>query len=124
MHETDAMQFVEPVLKGFFDRNFELNKSEDVHFVELCLDEVRTFIQDAEPYWVKEKSRLIIEKIESAENQIRSGLYTPDTVGDFLATVLKKVTKELEDYGKVHQLENDKGKTSIFVSLPSVSVHR
>ena len=119
MHEKDAMQFIEPVLTGFFDRNFKLDGSEDSHFVELCLDEVLSFIQDTEPYWVKEKSLRIIENIEAAENQIRAGLYTPATPGDFLTTVLNKVRKGIEEGIEFYREEQNRGKTRIYLSLPS-----
>jgi len=121
MHETDAMQFIEPVLTGFFERNFQLNESEDSHFVELCLDEVLSFIQDKEPYWVKEKSLRIIENIEAAENQIRTGLYNPATPGDFLTTVLSKVRKRFEEEIEFFREEQNRGKTRIYLSLPSFS---
>jgi hypothetical protein len=118
MHETDAMLFIEPVLIGFFDRNFKFDGSEDRHFYELCLEEIQVFIRDAEPYWVKEKSLQIIEKIEEAENQIQAGLYAPATPGAFLDTLLDKVGKRLKETSDYYRLENSKGKTSIFVPLP------
>jgi len=118
MHETDAMQFIKPVLEGFFDRNFKLNGSEDDHFIELCLDEVRDFIRDTEPHWVKEKAFQIVENIETAECHIRLGLYTPSSAGDFLSLVLNKAKKKIKEDSEYHRLENNKGKTSIFVPMP------
>jgi hypothetical protein len=118
MHETDAMQFIEPVLLGFLSRHFGYEEGENPSLYEPHLKKIQLFIQDAEPYWVKEKSLQIIENIEAAECQIRSGLYTPDSAGDFLTTVLNKAKKRIEETSKYHQLENNKRKTSIFVPMP------
>jgi hypothetical protein len=118
MHETDAMQFIEPVLLGFLGRQFGYEKAENPSLFEPYLKKILKFIHDVEPYWVKEKSLLIIENIEAAEDQINSGLYIPAAPEAFLDTLLNKIRKRLEEAAELYKLEDNKDKTSVFVSFP------
>jgi len=118
MHESDAMLFIEIVLEGFFDRNFTLEESEDTHFKELCLAEIKQFIKDKEPYWVQAKSLEIVYQIETAENSIKTGNYTPTSTGAFLDAILKRAKEKITGAAEHYQPLNNKDKTSIFVCLP------
>jgi len=118
MHETDAMQFIEPVLLGFLSRHFGYEAGENPDLYKPHLEKIQLFIRDTEPYWVKEKSLQIIENIEAAECQIRSGLYTPNSAGDFLTAVLNKAKKRIKETSEYYQLENNKSKTSVFIPMP------
>jgi len=118
MHETDAMQFIEPVLLGFLSRCYGYEEGENPRLYEPHLEKIKLFIRDAEPYWVKEKTLQIIENIEAAECQIRSGLYTPDSVEGFLTAVLNKAKKRIEETSEHYRSKDNKDKTSIFVSMP------
>lgn len=118
MHETDAMQFIEPVLLGFLSRHFGYEEGENPSLYEPHIKNIQLFIRDTEPYWVKEKSLQLIANIEAAECQILSGLYKPDSTGDFLTTVLNKVKKRIKETSEYYQLENNKSKTSMFITMP------
>jgi hypothetical protein len=119
MHETDAMQFIEPVLLGFLSRQFSYQEGEEPCRYEPHLDKIHAFIQDKEPLWVKEKSLQIIANIEAAEDQIQTGMYIPTTPEAFLNTLLDKVRKRLEDLTVHFRIENIKGKMNFPVSFPS-----
>lgn len=118
MHESDAMLFIETVIEGFFDRNFNLNESEDIYFKELCFDEIKQFIKDKEPHWVQAKSLEIIYQIETAETSIKTGAYVPTSEGAFLEAVLKRAKEKIIAVAEHFRLEKNKDKTNICVSIP------
>ncbi|MCL2210204.1 MAG: hypothetical protein FWC19_06435 [Treponema sp.] len=118
MHESDAMLFIEIVLDGFFDRNFNLNESEDSHSKELCLDEIKQFISDKEPYWVQAKALEIIYQTETAENFIKTVDYTPDTAGAFLDLVFKRTKEKITILSERYQIEDNKDKTNMPFWMP------
>jgi hypothetical protein len=119
MHETEAMQFIEPVLLGFLSRQFGYKEGEEPCKYEPHLNKIKAFIEDKEPYWVKEKSLYIIDDIEYAEISIQTGLYTPTSPDAFLNTIIDRVKEKLESLIKSYQLEQVKGKMSVFVPLPT-----
>jgi len=119
MHETDAMQFIEPVLLGFLSRHFGHEEGENPSLYEPHLKKIQAFIRDTEPYWVKEKSLYIIDDIEYAEISIHTGRYTPTSPEAFLNAVLDRVQKTLEDLVAHFRLENVNGKMNIPVLMPS-----
>ena len=118
MHEKDALLFIEIVLDGFFDRNFNLGDHEYDRLKELSLDKIKQFIKDKEPHWVKEKSLDIIYQIETAENSIKSGIYSPTSAEVFLDSLLRRTKEKITNAATYYQLEDNKGKTHIFVELP------
>ena len=118
MHESDAMQFIEIVLEGFFERNFNLYKREDDRIKEACFNEIRSFIEDKEPYWVKEKAREIIQQIQDIETLIKDGTYTFASVEEFLDSVFFRTKKVITDFVQHHHNKGSMGKTAFFVYLP------
>lgn len=120
MHETDGMLFIEPVLAGFFDRNFKLNKKEDINFIKLCLDDIRSFIQDKEPYWVKEKTFLIISLIEELESAIKAGRFEIISEGEIVAFILERTKKKINNYVQHNCIEGNNYKVVFFVEQPTL----
>jgi len=121
MHETDAMQFIRPVLLGFLSRQFGYEEGEEPNRYEPHLKKIQMFIRDTEPFWVKEKSLYIIDDIEYAEISLHTGRYTPTTPDVFVDTILSRVKKRIDELTDHYRLEQNIGKMSVFVSLPSFS---
>jgi len=119
MHETDAMQFIEPVLLGFLSRQFGFKEGEEPCRYEPHLKKIREFIRDKEPHWVKEKSLYIINDIEYAEISIQTGQYAPTSPEALLNTIIGRVKEKLEGLINLYQLEQVRGKMSVFVPLPT-----
>ena len=120
MHETDAMKFIEPVFLGFLSRQFDFREGEDPSRYEPHIQKIQSFIQDKEPHWVKEKALFLIEDIEYAEISIHTGRYTPNSPEAFLNVALDRVRKKLEGFRERYRLEENPGKMSVFVTLPSL----
>jgi hypothetical protein len=119
MHESEAMNFIEPVLLGFLSRNFDGDEGENPLRYEPHLKRIKEFIQDNEPYWVKEKSLFIIDAIEGAETGINRGDYVLTSPENFVTAVLERVKKLLTDTGDHFKDNRQKDRMYILLPLPS-----
>jgi len=73
MHESEAMEFIEPVLLYFLGRVYGEKEGEDEVRFNRHMNAIKDFIQDDSAFWVKEKTIMVIRKIEQAEYTIQSG---------------------------------------------------
>jgi hypothetical protein len=119
MHESDAMNFIEPVLLGFLSRNFDYEEGENPELYEVHLERIRSFIQDKEPYWVKEKSLFVIDTIERAESEINAGRYEPSSPENVITAVLKKTQERIGAITSYYKDDKLQGRTLIIHPLPS-----
>jgi len=120
MHETDAMNFIEPVLLGFLGRQFNYLEGEDPKLYEPHLKKIREFIRDNEPHWVKEKALYIIAKIEQAENDIQTGRYTPSSTEAFVNALIKAAREMLDNIANYYRIEQVAGKMNVPMNMPSL----
>jgi hypothetical protein len=95
MHESDAIEFIEPVLLGFLGRTFGFGEGEEPSLFEPHLKKIRTFISDESPYWVREKSLHLVCEIEGVENHIKIGIYNPTSPNACVKYILLNVKKRL-----------------------------
>jgi hypothetical protein len=97
MHESDAMEFIEPVLLHFMGRNFGKQEGEDPARFEPHMEKVRSFIRDDCPFWVREKALQVIYKIEEAEYSIRKGEYIPVSPAGCIDSILLYTKERIEN---------------------------
>ena len=94
MHESDAMQFIEPVLRGFLHRIFGIEEGEVQTYYGPHLQKIQSFIRDDSPYWVREKTLCVIGAITSFETLISFWHdYEPTTSKKFIRDILDYVEK-------------------------------
>lgn len=108
MHESDAMDFIEIVLAGFIERRYRELLDLDYEFEEF-LKELRLFIRDENPYWVKEKAYWIIDAIQWTEGQFKAGSYTPDTPKKAVRVIVNSTKKNLKEMIKYRKVKNHDG---------------
>jgi hypothetical protein len=89
MHETDAMDFIGPVLLAYVcdyfpeyaERNDEISR---------LFNNIRCYIRDNEPYWVKEKAADIIRLILLSSTMIKLDRQKiPKSPQDFIDEILR-----------------------------------
>jgi hypothetical protein len=119
MHESDAMNFIEPVLLGFLSRSFDYEEGENPELYEVHLKRIRDFIQDKEPYWVKEKALFIIDMIEWAESEIKEGRYKPSSPENMVTAALRKTKERIGARTAYYKGDKPQGKTLVSLTLPS-----
>jgi hypothetical protein len=95
MHESDAFEFVDIVLSGFIERNYRPLLDVDDEYEPLKQD-VRDFLADETPYWVKEKALGIIMSIQGAEDRCKKGDYKPDTPTKATREILRSAYKDIK----------------------------
>jgi hypothetical protein len=102
MHESDAMDFIEPVLLYFVGRVFGEEVGEDSTQFDPLMDKIRVFIKDDSPFWVKEKALQVIRKIEEADYSIRKDEFSPKSAADCLDVILfcakRRIKNKISEY--------------------------
>ena len=118
MHESDAMEFIEPVLLGFLSRAFDYQEGEEPDRYEPHLKKIRAFIKDKSPYWVREKTLHLISEIESIETHIKDGRHSPTTPKACIEFILLNVKKRIVAIVERYRLESPNGRIHTFHPLP------
>jgi hypothetical protein len=119
MHESDAMEFIDPVLSEFLDRTFENPDNVDTYdLYQPHLKKIRAFIKDNTGHWVKEKALWVIHFIETMETQIRLGRYEPVSPESCVDTVLNAAHKRMADLVDGYRLEINPNRIQDFFPLP------
>jgi hypothetical protein len=112
------MEFIEPVLLGFLDRNFGCRDGGESARYERHLKKIRAFVTDESPYWVKEKAIHVIFKIEEADLSIRTGEYIPKSPALCVETILLYVKKRIEKFVASNRAESSNAWIHIPIPLP------
>jgi hypothetical protein len=119
MHESDAMEFINPVLRGFLSRVFNSQEGEEPDRYEPHLEKIRAFIKDKTPYWVREKSLHLICEIEAVENSFKIDRYTPTSPKDCIEFILLTVQKRIMEIAEHYRLKSPSNRMHTVHDLPT-----
>ncbi|MDR0495351.1 MAG: hypothetical protein LBG95_06975 [Treponema sp.] len=119
MHESEAMDFIASVLRGFFERTFQLTFDDGTkHLIMPLLDKIREYVKDEIGYWVKEKAIDVIHCIENLETKIVRGEYKPESPEKCVETALILAYNMMRDRIDVYKTEKDKDPKRVYESYP------
>jgi hypothetical protein len=119
MHESEAMEFIEPVLLGFLERTFWDPGDVDTYdLYQPFLKKTRAFIKDNTGHWVKEKALWVVHFINTMETQIHLGRYKPVSPESCVSTILNTAYKRMADLVDTYQLKVNPERMQDFFPLP------
>jgi len=113
MHESEAMDFITSVLRGFLERNFSLPFEENQKCYIPLIKTINAYIEDGNGHWVKEKSVDVIHFMENLETIIFNGGYKPETPKEFVDIVLSLVQEEMQKRIDVYKTEKNSNPKTI-----------
>jgi len=90
MHETDAIDLIQPVFDFFVSKRFGTNQNMEEY--ELSLACFKEFVKDFEPYWVLEKSKRVIRVLLDFDNEIGD---CPSTLKEAVLAVVRCIRERL-----------------------------
>ena len=109
MHESEAMDFIAAVLRGFMERIFKIPFSAETKHIYLPLfAKIRSYIDDENGYWVKEKAIDVIHCIEDLETKIVNNDYKPQSAESFIENVLVLAEELMQERIDIYRTEKDK----------------
>jgi len=108
MHESEAMDFVTSVLRGFMERIFKLPFEENEEICYSMMEKIHNYIQDKNGHWVKVKTEDVINCFEDIETNIVRGDYKPDSLELCIELVLHFAEKSMQERIDVYITERNK----------------
>ncbi len=117
MHVNDAKQFLEISLAGFIARNFSNQEAEDPSLFEPHLARYVEFVEDACPYWVKEKSLFLLSLQEQFERERTGSMVTVEKAID---AIIEKASIRIADLAKKYGTKDVTGRMTVFLDVPTL----
>jgi hypothetical protein len=128
MHESEAIDFIASVLRGFLDRIFQHTFDDDEaakRLYEPLIDKIWAYIEDNNGHWVKEKAIDVIHCIEGMETNIARGEFKPESPDSCVDIVLLLAQNMMQERVDIYKTEKNKSPKYIhdFLPLPNLK-HR
>jgi len=125
MHESEAMDFITSVLRGFMERIFKLSFEENEEICYSMMEKIHNYIQDRNGHWVKVKAEDVINYFEDLETNIVNGSFKPESLEMCIELVLHFAEKNMQERIDVYITEKNKRPKMIhdYFPLPLLPKH-
>ena len=126
MHESEAMDFIVSVLRGFMERNYKLSLEENMEIYFSLNKKIQNYIHDHNGHWVQVKATDVINSFEDMETNIfLDASIKPATFNLCIDLVLHFAEEAMKDRIYVYKTkENEKPKwIHDFFPLPLLPDH-
>ncbi|MDR0513389.1 MAG: hypothetical protein LBG93_09905 [Treponema sp.] len=120
MHESEAMEFIVSVLRGYMERIYKLPLKENMETYLALGNKIRSYIHDRNGHWVKVKAEGIINSLEDMETAIVNGEYKPDSLEICIEIAIQTSEKNMQAYIDTYKTEKHKSPKYVhdFFPLP------